>query len=102
MALAQEELVWNLEENAGSVSGFGVAAAGSAVRQVEQDLDSFGYDVVTFMASNIRDESDAAGVVLLRRMVQTLGGRRRCVRFLGTRIHHIACNMASIASFQPA
>jgi hypothetical protein len=100
MALALKELVWNLEENAGAVSGFGVAAAGSAVRQVEQDLDSFGYDVVTFMASNVGYESYAAGVPLLRRIVQTLGGWR-CVRFLGTRIHHIVCNMASIASYQP-
>jgi hypothetical protein len=69
MALALKELVWNLEENAGSVSGFGVAAAGSAVGQVEQNLDSFGYDVVTFVASNVGYEPDAAGVMLLRRMV---------------------------------
>jgi hypothetical protein len=39
------------------------------VRQVEQNLDSFGYDVVTFMASYVGYESDTAGVVLLRRMV---------------------------------
>jgi hypothetical protein len=61
--------VWDLEENAGAVSGLGIAPAGSAVRQVEQDLDSFGYDVVTFMASDVGYESDAAGVMLLRRVV---------------------------------
>ena len=97
-ALAQKELMWDLEENAGAVSGFGVAATGSAMGQVEQDLNSLVYDVVTFVAANISYEADAAGVMLLRRVVQTLGGWG-CVRVLGTGSHHIVCNMASIPSY---
>jgi hypothetical protein len=79
--------VWDLEENAGAIAGFGIASAGSAVRQVEQHLDSLAYDCVTLVAANVGDESDPAGVVLLRRMVETLGGRRT-VRFFQTRRHY--------------
>jgi hypothetical protein len=68
-ALALKELVWDLEENAGAVAGLGIAPAGSAVRQVQQNLDSFGYDVVALMASYVRYKSNTAGVMLLRRMV---------------------------------
>jgi hypothetical protein len=39
------------------------------VRQVEQYLNALGYNVVTFMAANTGDEADAAGIMLLRRMV---------------------------------
>ena len=58
-----------MEENASAVSGFGVAAAGSAVRQIEQNLDSFIYDVVTFVAADVGYEANAAGVMLMRRVV---------------------------------
>jgi hypothetical protein len=68
-ALALKELVWDLEENAGAVASFRVAPAGSSVRQVEQYLNALGYNVVTFMAANTGDEADAAGIMLLRRMV---------------------------------
>src|SRR5208282_5718848 len=83
-ALAHEELVWDLEENAGAISGFGIASACPAVRQVEQHLDSLAYDLVAFVAANVGHESDPACVVLLRRMVQSLGGRK-AVRFLASR-----------------
>jgi len=68
-ALAQKKLVRNLHENASAVAGFRVAPAGSAVRQVEQYLNALGYNVVTFTAANTGDEADAAGIMLLRRMV---------------------------------
>jgi len=78
--------VWDLEENAGAIAGFGIASARPPVRQVEQHLDSLAYDIVTFVAANVGYESNPAGVVLLRRMVQTLG-RRRAIRFFQTRRH---------------
>src|SRR5260370_18017865 len=79
-ALPHKELVWDLEENSGAIAGFRIASAGTAVRQVEQHLDSLAYDVVTFVAADAGHESDPAGVVLLRRMVHTLS-RRRPIRF---------------------
>src|SRR5216683_4133497 len=85
-ALPHKELVWDLEENARAIAGFRIASAGPAMRQVEQHLDSLAYDVVTFVAADAGHESDPAGVVLLRRMVQTLSGRR-AIRFFQTCRH---------------
>jgi hypothetical protein len=85
-ALPHKELVWDLEENAGAVAGLRIASAGPAVSQVEQHLDSLVYDVVTFVAANVSYESDPAGVMLLRRMIQTLGGGST-IRFFPTRRH---------------
>ena len=81
LALAREELVWNLDEDAGAVAGFGIAAAGAAMRQVEQHLDSLADDVVAFLAADAGDKPDAAGVVLVRRVVETLGGRQAILGF---------------------
>src|SRR5260370_8114192 len=85
-ALPHKELVWDLEENAGAIARLRIASAGPAMRQVEQHLDSLAYDVVTLVAANAGHESDPAGVVLLRRMVQTLSGRR-AIRFFQTCRH---------------
>ncbi len=71
-ALAREELVRDLDQHAGAVAGFRIAAAGAAVRQVDQNLDALDDDVVRFLALDIGDEADAAGVVFLGRVVQAL------------------------------
>jgi len=89
--------VWDLEENAGAIAGFGIASARPPVRQVEQHLDSLAYDIVTFVAANVGYESNPAGVVLLRRMVQTLGGRRT-IRFFEARRHGHVGSMSIIAA----
>ena len=88
--------MWDLEQNAGAIAGFGIASAGAAVRQIEQHLDSLFYNFVAFVAANVGHESDSAGVVLLRRMVQPLGGWR-AIRFLPTRRHgHVCMHLASL------
>ena len=73
-AFAGEELVGNLNENTGAVAGFGIAAAGSAVGEVDEYLNAFGDDVVGFVAFDAGDETDAAGVVLVAGVVKALGG----------------------------
>jgi len=73
-ALADEELVRDLDEDAGAVAGFGIAAAGSTVGEVDEDLDAFGNDVMGFVAFDAGDEADAAGVVLVAGVVEALGG----------------------------
>ncbi len=80
LAFAGKELVRNLDEHAGAVAGFRIAAAGAAMRQVEQNLNSLADDVVTFLAADAGDKPDAAGVVLVRRVVETLGGRQAVPR----------------------
>ena len=45
-ALAREELVRDLDQHAGAVAGFRIAAAGAAVRQVDEHLNALDDDVV--------------------------------------------------------
>ncbi len=49
-AFARKELVRNLNQNAGAVAGFRIAAAGAAMRQVDQDLQALDDDVVRLLA----------------------------------------------------
>jgi hypothetical protein len=86
----------DLEQNAGAIAGLGIASAGPAVRKVEQHPDSLTYDSVTFVAADAGHESDPAGVVFLRGMVQPLSGRRS-IGFVLTRHHSIVCIVASAA-----
>ncbi len=74
-AFAREELVRDLDQDAGAVAGFRIAAAGAAVRQVDQDLDALDDDVVGLVAVDVGDEANAAGIVLVSRVVETLGWR---------------------------
>ena len=52
--------------------GLGIAAARAAVLEVEQHRDALLDDVVRLLAADVRDEADAAGVVLEGRIVETL------------------------------
>jgi len=87
--------MWNLEQNASAIAGFGIAPAGAAVRKIQQNLNSLTYDVVAFVAANVGHESNPAGIVFLRGMVQALG-RGRATGFFQTdhRHHYIPCNGA--------
>jgi len=67
--------VRNLNQHACAIAGFRVAAAGAAVRQVDQNLNSLLNDLMTLIAANAGYEPDTAGIVLVRRVVKTL--RRR-------------------------
>jgi len=67
--------VGNLDEHARAVASFGVAAAGAAVGQVDQNLNSLLNDLMTLIAANAGYKPDTAGIVLVRRVVKTL--RRR-------------------------
>ena len=80
LAFAGEEFVRNLDQDAGAIAGFWIAAAGAAMRQVEQHLDSLLDNVVTFMAADVGDKTNAAGVVLVRGIVKSLGGRQAIAR----------------------
>jgi hypothetical protein len=70
--LAGEELVRDLDQDAGSVAGLGVAAASAAVRQVDQNLNALDDNVVRFLAFDIGDEADTAGVAFLGWVIETL------------------------------
>ena len=68
----RKELVRNLNQDAGAVAGFRIAAARAAMRQVDEDLNALGDDVVRRFAVDVGDKADTAGVVLVTRIVQAL------------------------------
>ena len=74
--LAQER-VGDLHQDAGAVAGVGLGAGGAAVVEVAQGGEGLGHDVVAGLAGQGRDEGDAAGVVLVARVVEPLGRRER-------------------------
>ena len=87
-ALARKELMRNLNQHARAVAGLGIAAASSAVLQMGEHLDSLLHDGVALLAANAGDETEAAGIMLVGRIVQTLGRRQsvgvllRLIRFV--------------------
>src|SRR5262249_14977793 len=73
-----EELVRRLDEDAGAVAGVLLAAAGAAVLQVVEDGQGPAHDGVRPAPLQVDDEADAAGVVLVGRVVEPLpAGRER-------------------------
>ena len=68
--------VGHLDENAGAVAGVILAAAGAAVAQIDEDRERIADDGVGFAALDVDHEADAAGVVLMLRVVKPLLGRR--------------------------
>src|ERR687895_1849763 len=56
------ELVGHLDEDAGAVASFRVAAAGPPVAQVDQDLKGLCDDFVGLAALDISDHSHAAAI----------------------------------------
>ena len=67
--------VRNLDQDAGAIARLRIAAAGAAMRQVDQDLNALQDDVVRFPPLDIGDKAHAAGIVLMLRVIETL--RRR-------------------------
>ena len=74
-ALAFEKSVRDLYQNSRAVSGDRIAAAGSPVLQIHEYLNAFEDDIVRPFSLDVCDETDAAGIPLKTRVVQTLAGR---------------------------
>src|ERR1700730_5551871 len=81
--------MWDLDQNTGPIASFRVTAAGAAVRQVNQHLDALADDLVTLMSGNARDEPNPASVMLMRRIVQTLGMRQATLRIQTRHARHL-------------
>src|SRR5450756_2764337 len=74
-ALADEELVRDLDQDASAVAGFRIAAAGAAMGQVDEHLYALDDNVVRFLTFNVGDEANSAGIVLMAGIVESLRGR---------------------------
>ncbi len=53
----------------------GIAAASAAMRQIDQNLNALDDDVVRFVTVDVGNEADAAGIVLIAGVVETLACR---------------------------
>jgi len=76
VAFLGEEGVRRLQEDAGAVAGVLLGAGSAAVLEVEQHLERFHHDVVRRAALDVGDESEATGVVLECRVVESLRWRK--------------------------
>ena len=72
-ALSLEKGVGKLEQQPRPVARVGIASAGAAMLEVYQHADGVADDVVGLLAIEIRNDTDAARVVLIGRIVQPLG-----------------------------
>src|SRR5260370_33294767 len=56
-AFAGKERVWNLNQDAGAVASFRIAATRAAMGEVDQDLNALQHNVVRFLAINAGNKS---------------------------------------------
>jgi hypothetical protein len=77
--LTRKELMGNLNQNAGSITGLWIAAARAAMRQIDKDLNSLLNNLMALLAANARYKTDTAGVMLVRRIIKTLRRRQTVI-----------------------
>ena len=62
----------DLNQQAGAIAGFGIAAASATMLQVQKNLNAFEDDIVRPLAPDIDHEANAACVAFTGRIVQAL------------------------------
>jgi hypothetical protein len=81
-ALLGEEPMRHLDQDSSPIAGVALAAARSAVLQVQQYLDALLDNVMGLPAQHVYDETQAAGIVFVPRIVEPLttwrSHERRC------------------------
>ena len=76
LRLRAEEPLGQLQQDPGAVAGLGIGAARRAMRQPPQHLEPLIDDRARLLAADMRDEADAARVVLGARLVQAVARRQ--------------------------
>jgi hypothetical protein len=66
----------DLDQKSGTVSGLRIATASTAMRQINEYLNALQDDIVGFLSFDVGDKSDAAVIMLLLRMVESLSVRQ--------------------------
>ena len=72
LGLLDKERVRDLQQHAAAVAGAGIGPRRAAMVDVEEDLQTLLDDVVRLLVVHVGDEADAAGIVLLGRIVEPL------------------------------
>ena len=73
----REEGMGDLGQHAAAVAERRVRAGGAAMVEVDEDLQSLFQDRMRLAVLHVGDEADAAGVALVRGIVETLRARRQ-------------------------
>ena len=76
-AFAGEKGMRNLRQDAAAVAELRVGADGAAVVEIDEDCKPFSQDGVRVAAVHVGHDADAAGIALVRRIVEALGARRQ-------------------------
>ncbi len=79
-AFGREEPMRNLGQDAATVAERGIRAHRAAMVEIDQDLQTLFENVVRLAVLHVGDKADAAGIMLLGRIVEALGGRRQRIR----------------------
>ena len=66
----------DLQQEAGAVTRLGVGAHGAAMLEVLEDGQAIGHHAVAFHIVYVGDEADAAGIVLVARVIKTMRLRK--------------------------
>ena len=77
----------NLGEHAATVAGLLVGTDGTAMVEVEQDLQAHADDVVRLRVVHVGDEADAAGIVLVGGIIQALRLRHEWIAHRAVAAH---------------
>ena len=75
-SLLRKELVRHLHQNAGAVTHARIGADRAAVLEIAKNAQSIFDELVRLAALDVGDETDAAGILIERRIVETLRQRR--------------------------
>ena len=68
-ALAHKKLMRNLNQQSGAITRLRIAAAGSPMSEVNENLDALQDYVVALLAAYIRNKTKTAGISLIRRII---------------------------------
>ena len=72
IAMTERDINELAQAKGANVAGFRVAAAGAAVFQIFEHLDALANDGVGSVAAQIGDKPDAAGIMLVKWLIQTI------------------------------
>ena len=71
-----QERIGNLDQDAGAVADQRIGAHRAAMVEIDQELQALADDLVGLCALDVGDKADAAGVMLVARVVETLFRRQ--------------------------
>ena len=76
LGLFGEQAMGQLDQHACTIAGLGIGADCAAVFEVLQNLQAVGDDLMALEVVDVGDETDAAGIVLMSGIIESMGLRK--------------------------